>query len=243
MGPDHTLLAGLPRVVWERLETGLERVPLLQGQALQGAGEPARHTYFVTAGLVSLFALTVDGATLELATIASNGVIGLPMILQRSATPCQAVVQIAGDAFRIPVDVLGHTLRDSPALSDACLRYADSLLNDFARSTVCHHFHPLSERLCRWLLNASDQVQSAILPLTHDTLAQVLGAQRSAVSAAAADLQRAEAIRSHWGSITLLNRRRLEVSACSCYAASRETFALTPPSAPPSAASTRTRRR
>jgi CRP-like cAMP-binding protein len=217
MGHEHALLAGLPPPVRQRLEARLERVPLLRGQALQAAGEPARHTYFVTAGLASLFALTLDGATLELAAIARNGVIGLPMILQRGATPCQAVVQIAGTAFRIPVDVLSHALRDSAALSDACLRYADSLLNDLAQSTVCHHFHPLSERLCRWLLNASDRVQSDTLSLTHDTLAHVLGAPRSAVSAAAGELQKAEAIRCHWGCIMLVNRRRLEVSACSCY--------------------------
>ncbi|HKV98814.1 MAG TPA: Crp/Fnr family transcriptional regulator [Vicinamibacterales bacterium] len=210
----------------------------MPGQALQAVGEPARHTYFVTAGLASLFALTVDGATLELAAIARNGVIGLPMILLRGATPCQAVVQIAGTAFRIPVSILSQTLHESPALADACLRYADSLLNDFAQSAVCHHFHPLSERLCRWLLNASDRVQSDTLSLTHDMLAHVLGVARPAVSAAARELQKAEAIRCHWRFITLLNRRRLEVSACSCYAASRETFALTPPSASPSRAST-----
>lgn len=243
MGHEHTLLTGLPPPVRQRLEARLEHVALRPGQALQAAGEPARHTYFVTAGLASLFALTVDGATLELAAIASNGVIGLPMILQPGATPCQTVVQIAGTAFRIPITILSQALHESPALSDACLRYADSLLNDFAQSAVCHHFHPLSERLCRWLLNASDRVQSDTLSLTHDTLAHVLGVPRPAVSAAAGELQKAEAVRCHWGFITLLNRRRLEASACSCYTASRETFALTPPTASPQRASMRTGRR
>ncbi len=225
----NLLLARLPTAARDRLDRRLEPVDLLRGQVLQRAEEPTRFAYFPTSGLVSLLALTAEGPTLELASVGHDGVVGVPVILQTSRTPYQAVVQISGAARRLRADLLTAELGDSPALRDACLRYASQSLREVGQSTVCHHFHPLSERLCRWLLSASDRVHSDTLALTHENLAQVLGVPRTAVSMAAGDLQRAEAIRCRRGSIVIVNRRRLEVSACSCYAADREDFRLTPP--------------
>lgn len=229
MGHANLVLARLPLPVLERLDRRMERVDLLRGQILQRAEDPTRFAYFPTSGLVSLLALTAEGTTLELAAVGAEGLVGMPIVLPASSTPYQAVVQISGAAVRLRADLLTAELADSPALRDACLRYASQALREVGQSTVCHHFHPLSERLCRWLLAASDRVHSATLALTQESLAQVLGVPRTAVSAAAVDLQRADAIRCRRGSIELVNRRRLEVSACSCYTAGREDFMLTPP--------------
>lgn len=229
MGHANLVLARLPLAALERLERRLERVDLLRGHVLQRAEEPTRFAYFPTSGLVSLLALTAEGPTLELAAVGHEGVVGTPVILHTTRTPYQAVVQISGTAQRLRADLLAAELGDSPTLQDACLRYASQSLREVGQSTVCHHFHPLVERLCRWLLTASDRVHADVLTLTQDNLAQVLGVPRTAVSAAAVDLQRADAIRCRRGSIELVNRRRLEVSACSCYTAGREDFMLTPP--------------
>ena len=225
----HTLVAGLPPAVQQQLEAQFEVVPLTRGQTLDAASASRGHAYFLTAGLISILALTVEGATLELASVASGGVVGLPMILRAGSTPHEAVVQVPGAALRISLDALRRILQDSPALRDACTRYADTVLGDIAQSTVCHHFHQLSERLCRWLLHASDRLHVDTLPLTHEMLAHILGAPRTAVSAATGELQKGDAIQCRRGSIVLVNRRRLEASACACYAASRDAFVLTPP--------------
>ena len=225
----HALVGGLPLPVQQRLEAQCEVVPLVRGQSLPTAGESRGHTYFVTAGLISILALTVDGATLELTSVASGGVVGLPTILRRSSTPHETVVQVSGEALRISTEALRLVLEDSVALREACTQYAGAVLSDIAQSTVCHHFHQLSERLCRWLLNASDRVHVETLSLTHENLARILGAPRTAVSAATSDLQEADAIHCRRGSIALVNRRRLEASACPCYAATRDAFVLTPP--------------
>jgi CRP-like cAMP-binding protein len=233
MSHEHLLLAGLPSAVLQRLVPRLETVSLARGHALQEPGVPARHAYFVTNGLVSLLALTADGATLELASVGKGGVVGVPLILRSTTTAHQAVVQIAGAALRIRADVLTTELQENAVLRDACLRYANQSLADLVQSSVCHHFHPLAERLCRWLLNASDRVCGDALELTHENLSQVLGAHRNAIGAAAVELENANAIRCARGRIVIVNRRRLEVSACSCYAATREEFTLTSPPADP----------
>ena len=233
MAIQNQLLAGLPATALERLTQRFETVPLTRGRALLQVGEPTRHAYFLTAGLVSLLALTADGATLELASVGNTGVVGVPIILRSVITAHQAVVQIAGVALRVRADVLTSELQENAVLRDACLRYANQSLADVAQSSVCHHFHPLSERLCRWLLNASDCVRDDALDLTHETLGQVLGVHRNAVGAAALELEHANAIRCARGRIVIVNRRRLEVSACSCYTATRDDFTLTPPPTEP----------
>lgn len=229
MGHANLLLARLPLAIRERLDHRLERVELLRGQVLQRIEEPTRFAYFPTSGLVSLLALTAEGPTIELAAVGHEGFVGMPIVLQATRTSYQAVVQISGVARRLRADLLATALGDNPALRDACLRYASQSLREVGQSTACHHFHPLSERLCRWLLTASDRVHADVLALTQENLAQVLGVPRTAVSAATVELQRAEAIRCRRGSIAIVNRRRLELSACSCYAAERDDFMLTPP--------------
>ena len=229
MGHANLLLVRLPLAIRERLDPRLERVELVRGQVIQRIEEPIRFAYFPTSGLVSLLALTAEGPTIELAAVGHEGFVGLPALLHATGASYQAVVQISGAARRMRADLLATELADSPALRDACLRYVSQSLREVGQSTVCHHFHPLSERLCRWLLTASDRVHADVLALTQENLAQVLGVPRTAVSAATVELQRAEAIRCRRGSITIVNRRRLEVSACSCYAAERDDFTLTPP--------------
>ena len=225
----HRFLDDLPAAARERLVTSLETVALPRGHALQSVGERPRYVYFVTQGLVSLLAMTPDGGSLELALVGCDGLIGLAVLLRSRAPTYQAVVQLAGTALRARADAITTALHDHAAVRDACLQYADASLADVAQSTVCHHFHPLLERLCRWLLTASDRARVDSLDVTHDTLAQVLGVPRPAITAAAMDLHRAHAIRGSRGRIEIVNRQRLEHSACSCYAATRDAFVLTPP--------------
>jgi hypothetical protein len=54
-------------------------------------------------------------------------------------------------------------------------------------------------------------------PVTHDLLATMLGTNRSSVSLAAGILQREKNIEYTHGAVTIVNRKKLEESACECY--------------------------
>jgi len=82
---------------------------------------------------------------------------------------------------------------------------------------LCNHFHSLERRLCRWLLITSHQVRSETFHLTHETLSQVLGTSRAAVTMAANNIQRQGLIRHHRGQITILDSSGLEEMSCACY--------------------------
>jgi hypothetical protein len=64
-----------------------------------------------------------------------------------------------------------------------------------------------------------DRVDSDLLPVTHEFLAQMLGTGRPSVSLAAGILQRAGMIENLRGTVKILNRTELEESACECYRA------------------------
>lgn len=87
-----------------------------------------------------------------------------------------------------------------------------------AQTAACNRLHDLEQRLARWLLMTQDRVDSEFLPITHDFLATMLGTNRSSVSLAAGILQREKSIEYTHGAVTIVNRKRLEVSACECYA-------------------------
>jgi CRP-like cAMP-binding protein len=70
---------------------------------------------------------------------------------------------------------------------------------------VCHHFHVTLQRLCRWLLAASDRLHTDRLDLTQEMLGSALGIPRTGVTTAALELQEAEAIHYRRGRIAIVN--------------------------------------
>jgi len=66
---------------------------------------------------------------------------------------------------------------------------------------------------------AQDRVDAGLLPITHDFLATMLGTDRPSVGLAAAGLQKKQSIEYRWGSVKVVDRKKLEEAACECYAA------------------------
>ena len=77
--------------------------------------------------------------------------------------------------------------------------------------------HNLEQRLSRWLLLTQDRVDSGSLEITHDFLASMLGTDRPSVSLTANSLQKKGIIEYMYGGVKILNRKKLERSACECY--------------------------
>ena len=86
-----------------------------------------------------------------------------------------------------------------------------------AQLAACNRLHDIDQRLARWLLMCQDRVDSVLLPLTHEFLAQMLGTGRPSVSLAAAALESSGLIENMRGTVKVLNRKNLEQAACECY--------------------------
>jgi hypothetical protein len=64
---------------------------------------------------------------------------------------------------------------------------------------------------------SQDRILSDKLPLTQEFLGQMLGARRASVTVSAGILQKAGLISYTRGSVTILDRQKLEAAACDCY--------------------------
>jgi hypothetical protein len=72
------------------------------------------------------------------------------------------------------------------------------------------------------MLMTQDRVDSVSLPITHDFLATMLWTDRPTVSLAASVLQKRKVIEYTRGAVEIVNRKKLEDSACECYGVIRQ---------------------
>ena len=82
----NRLLAALPPEEYSSILPRLELVHLTRGKVLYEIDETVLHAYFPLNGLISLFSLTEDGATIESALVGNEGVVGLPVFLKNHKT-------------------------------------------------------------------------------------------------------------------------------------------------------------
>ena len=202
---------------YRSLRPFLEYVDLPDHVVLHEAGAKVEFAYFPNRGLISLVVAMEDGKTAEAGVVGSEGFTGIPAAVGLSRSPLQAVVQISGDGFRVEVEPLQKILESSPTFQVLLSRYAVVQGMQVAQTAGCNRLHDIEQRLARWLLTTQDRVDSECLPITHDFLATMLGTNRSSVSLAAGILQRKKLIKYTRGAVTIVNRKKLESSACECY--------------------------
>ena len=84
------------------------------------------------------------------------------------------------------------------------------------QSVACNALHSIEARCSRWLLSTQDRVGQSVIPLTQEALAEMLGVQRTTVTAVAQALQARDLIRYARGRVEILNRQGIEKIACEC---------------------------
>jgi hypothetical protein len=75
----------------------------------------------------------------------------------------------------------------------------------------------LKQRLCRWLLLASDGLGKVELPLTHQMLARLLGVRRASITQCLSVLEEEGALENTRALIRVRDQERLKSVACGCY--------------------------
>ena len=202
---------------YSSLRPHLEYVNLPNHLILHEAGGKIEFAYFPNRGLISLVVVMKDGKTAEAGIVGNEGFTGTPAAVGLRRSPLQAVVQITGDGFRVEVGALQNTLEPAPHLQLMLNRYAAVRSMQVAQTSACNRLHDIEQRLARWLLMTQDRVDSESLPITHDFLATMLGTGRPSVSLAAGVLQKKKLIEYTRGAVKIVNRKKLEDSACECY--------------------------
>ena len=220
----NRLLSLLSDTDYARLQPHLSQVVLDYKKSLYEASRPIRHVFFPIEGVASLVITTADGASAEVGTIGSEGMVGLPVCLGDTDAPSSVYVQVPGTALGIDAHIFRGELDRSPTLNLIMLRYAHAFFNQVAQSAACSHLHKVEQRCCRWLLMTRDRMPKDDYLLTHEFLGMMLGVRRTTVTEVMGNLQKAGLIRYRRGHVTILDREALRRRACECYDISRLEF-------------------
>lgn len=213
-----------------RLLPRLELVELPLGNVLYESGSALGHLYFPTTCIVSLLYVLESGATAQIAIVGNEGLVGIALFMGGETTPNRAVVQSAGQAYRLTGASAKQEFGRGGPMQHLLLRYTQALLTQMSQTAVCNRHHSLEQQLCRWLLLSLDRLSSNELVTTQELIASLLGVRRESVTQAAGVLQRDGVISYRRGHITVLDRPALEARCCECYAVVRDEFArLLPP--------------
>ncbi len=211
------LLAALPADEFDRLKNDLEPVTLALGEVIYESGEQLEYLYFPTTSIISLLYIMENGSTAEIGMAGNDGLVGIALYMGGSTTPNRAVVQSAGNAFRLRSKALKFEFGMGGIFQNILLRYTQYLMTQISQTAVCNRLHTVEQQLCRWLLINHDLLQTNKLIMTHDLIANMLGVRREGVSIAAGRLQKRDLIKYVRGTITMLDRDGLQVVACECY--------------------------
>lgn len=222
---ENYLIQLLPRRERARLFAVCEQVELLPAKVLCEPGNATHHIYFPTAGFISLIGLNEGTPDLEIGMVGSEGMLGAQVALGVPTAPLRALVQGAGEAWRIGAAAFRRELALSSALRRRVDRYIYVLMVQMATSTTCPRFHLIGQRLARCLLMSQDRAGADSFRVTQELLAYRLGVRRVGITAAAGILQSNGLIEYRRGDLTVRNRKGLEAASCSCYAADKQAYA------------------
>jgi CRP-like cAMP-binding protein len=214
---NNKVLLATPDNEYELMRSDLTYMDLPDHLSLHEPTQNIEFVYFPNRGMVSQVVVTKDGRTVEVGVVGSEGYVGAGLAAGLSRSSVREIMQVAGDGFRMMGNALERILRTAPQLQLLLNRQTGLQGMQVAQTAACNRLHDIQQRLSRWLLMTQDRVNLAVLPITHDFIATMMGTDRSTVSLAAAVLQKKGIIDYVRGAVKIVNRRKLEKSACECY--------------------------
>ena len=213
----NVLLSSIPEEEFTALRPLLEPLDLPRYLILHDAGQGIEYLYFLNEGMASLVVVTHDGQSVEVGVVGREGIVGAAAIAGVKRGAFRAIMQIGGAGLRIRVQDFEEILPQIPSLVSAIHHFVLLQGLQVGQVAACNRLHEVEQRLARWLLMCQDRVDSPVIRLTHEFLAQMLGAGRPTVSLACARLEQAGLIENSRGALRVMNRNQLEHTACECY--------------------------
>lgn len=220
--PGNQILAAacLSKTAQNQLGTVLLR--LEQNELLYMPRGRASHAYFPVSAVLSVQSVLEDGAISEVACIGNEGVLGAPPYTD--FLPARTVlVSCTGTALCVRTDAM-RDLAAGP-LRSAIERNARTLISQLVQNIACSGHHTIEQRMAKWLLLHVQRSGTQQVPITHETLANILGVRRESVSLISKTLERKGVISHSRSQIIVHSTTLLAAHACECYRTIRASMA------------------
>ncbi len=215
-GYRNTILQRLTPEILERLQ--LKRVEMERRFAIETAGKEILRLYFLEAGIGSMTSEFRDGSEVEIGMFGWESVMGVSALMGTRRSLNNVYMQLPGWGYSTTRERALAEFRQAGIFHDLTLRYVQAYLIQASQTAGCNARHHVDQRLARWLLLCRDRAESDVLDMTQESLAQMLGVERPAVSVEAGKLQERGLIEYHRGKVQVLDRAGLQRAACECYA-------------------------
>lgn len=226
----NQILAALPKSEYERLLPDLELVAMPLGWTMSESGDHVNYLHFPISGIVSLIYALEDGSSSEIALVGNEGLVGISIYMGGESLPSSTEIQSPGQAYRLSRKVMKHEFAQGGQLQHLALLYTQALICQTSQAAVCNQHHSVEQQFSRWLLMSFDRLHSSRMTITQEQISHLLGVRRESVTQTAGKLQKEGLITKARGSITVVDRAKLEERTCECYAAVKsECERLLPP--------------
>lgn len=214
----NLILAKLPPAELAAFTAVAEKIDYQQRAVLFERGSIIPAVFFPVSAMISMLTVLSDGTSIEAITIGYEGVAGLQIFHGvKSSAHARGVVQIGGEAYRVPANSFVELLEKSPVLTATLHKYSQFTQDSLAQGVACNSIHLIEQRCARWLLLSSDAIRGDNVGLTQEFFAQMLAVRRSGVTTAMGGLERKNLISARYGKITIIDRDGLTKISCECY--------------------------
>jgi CRP-like cAMP-binding protein len=223
-GTKNLFLSSLSPNSCQSLMAAAKVVELPHKTKLYNRDTTPSYAYFLNSGLASVVTSMAAGQSAEVGFIGYEGIVGSLHLLGDAQIPSHCVMQLAGKGLRISFADLQKTFEESEEIRNRILQFVQCHTAMTGQIAGCNRVHDAEQRLARWLLMAWDRTEENDLNFTQEYLSEMIGTERTTVSAIAGDMQRKGLIEYSRGQLKILNRENLEATACECYAIVKKLF-------------------
>jgi CRP-like cAMP-binding protein len=215
-------LAALPDAEYSRLAEHMKEVVLQRGDVLHEADAPAQYVYFLGAGVASMSVSSEQGQELMLSIVGDEGVVGERAIFKAGVFIIRCEMLTQGAGHRMTPAAFENEFKRGETLHRLVLNRLEARITEMAQTALCNQMHTMEQRLARWLLTLADRLHAEELSVTQEHMAHMVGVRRASVTDAVEALRGAGVIETERGTVTILDRGRMQAQACECYAVIKE---------------------
>lgn len=224
MKQDNLIFKRLPAEIWQGWQKKLELVELELGQVLFDIGDPITHIYFPNTSIFSMTHILLEGESIEVAMIGSEGVLGVPELMGDKKSSVRSLVLKAGSAYRVPASWIKREFEHSTLVMQIMLRFSQRLMMQMSQIAACNNHHSMEQRLSRWLLLYADRVNDEQILCTQELIAHTLGVRRERLARVASMLKKRQLIDYSRGAISLIHKEALVKYTCECYSVIKKSY-------------------
>ena len=188
------------------------------------AGQLPREAFFPDSGMVSEVVRMADGRLVDGSPVGRDGFVGVPTVLGVDRSYHHCVMQVSGEGRRIPAERVAALLDKSAHFRSMSYQFLHARFVQATQGAACNLLHTMEQRLARWLLITCRHTGSPEFHITHEYIAEMLGANRTTVSLKLGHLRQARLIDLDRGLVRIRAVEELRSRVCECYGVISDVF-------------------